>query len=162
VVAAYNKAALALNPPKPMIDWSKVSYYMFLEEFNLLHDTKQDIFDKPLANAVVREAIKQHICIKHAKEEITNCNIEIRQLHTSILDEHQLFDVLLQPLEQFLIYGAVHEYILRRCHVNDYILARIHQTYSLAGFSGVKGPGIRKGSVVAPLPPTVDTVSLNE
>ncbi|KAG1853644.1 hypothetical protein F4604DRAFT_1933044 [Suillus subluteus] len=35
-VKTYNAAAAALSPPRPQLDWSKVSHYSFLEEFNLL------------------------------------------------------------------------------------------------------------------------------
>jgi hypothetical protein len=38
-VKAYNAAAMALSPPCPTVDWSKVSHYGFLDEFSLLRDT---------------------------------------------------------------------------------------------------------------------------
>ncbi|KAG2353443.1 hypothetical protein BDR07DRAFT_1496245 [Suillus spraguei] len=54
----YNEAALTLNPPAPMLDWSKVSHYTFLEDFVLLQETcyseqshtdcQTPIFDKHL------------------------------------------------------------------------------------------------------------------
>jgi hypothetical protein len=133
-----------------VLDWSRVSHYTFLEEFNLLRETRQDVVSKPWADAVVREAMKQHLRVKRAKEELKSCNTQIRRLHTSIRDEHLLYNDLLPQLEASRnpIYGAVHEYALYRRRVNNYILARIYQTYSLAGYTGVKGPGTRKGTKV--------------
>ena len=46
-VKAYNTAATHLEPPRPPISWEAVSHINFLEEFNLLHNTRQDIRDKP-------------------------------------------------------------------------------------------------------------------
>jgi hypothetical protein len=147
-VRAYNSAAQALVPPRPTLEWSRVSHYTFLDEFNLLRDTRQDIQQKPWADLAIRETIKQNLRLKRAREELLNCNIEIRRLHTSIVDEHSFFEALLPQCKASgnPIYGAVEEYILRRRGVNHQILARISQTYALKGFTGDPTPGVRKGT----------------
>ncbi|KJA13225.1 hypothetical protein HYPSUDRAFT_123579, partial [Hypholoma sublateritium FD-334 SS-4] len=98
-VNAYNTAALKLNLPKPTLDWSRVSHYSFLEEFDLLRGSHQDIGHKRWTELAVRETMKQDLRIKRAHEEITRCNIEIRRVHTSILDEHEHFKRRLQDLK---------------------------------------------------------------
>lgn len=149
-VKVYNATATALNPPRPTIDWSRVSHYGFLDEFELLRDTRQDISKKPWALPAVRETIKQHHRINRAKEEIVRCNVEIRCLHTSIHDEEIRFALTLQRLqdENHPIAGAVQDYIVRCHRVNEQILTRIFQTHSLDGYSGERTPGTRKGAVV--------------
>ena len=146
----YNVAASALSPPRPTVDWAKVSHYGFLDEFNLLRDTREDVREKPWARPVHQETVKQYLRIQRAHEEILRCNVEIRRLHTAIVDEHQRFDTVLDHLRHVdhPIQGAVLEYTMRRRRTNDHILAHIQQTFDLDGFSGDKSVGIRKGTLV--------------
>ena len=148
-VKSYNAIALLMEPPRPTLDWSRVSHYSFLEEFQLLHGSRQDIQDKRWAELAVRETMKQDLRIKHAKEEIVRCNIEIRHLHMAILDEHRAFDHLLPSLKEQgnIIYGAVQEHVALRQQVNFQILARLEKIYSLAGFTGDRTPGVWKGTI---------------
>ncbi|RDB30732.1 hypothetical protein Hypma_005887 [Hypsizygus marmoreus] len=154
-VKHYNAAAIPLN--RPTLDWSKVSHYSFLDEFNLLRDTRSNVHEKPWADPVIRETMRKYQRLQRAKEEITRCNIEIRRLHTSITDEHAFFDRITRSLED----GAnpleleIRDLIQRRRAANLMLLARISQTYSLPGFSGNPEPGTRKGSHPAPLLMTV-------
>jgi hypothetical protein len=139
-----------LSPPRPTVDWAKVSHYGFLDEFNLLRDTRDDVREKPWARPAHRETVKQYLRIQRAHEEILRCNVEIRRLHTAIVDEHKRFDTVLDHLRcvDHPIRGAVLEYTMRRRCTNDHILARIQQTFDLDGFSGDKSVGIRKGTLV--------------
>jgi hypothetical protein len=151
-VKTYNTAAQALHPPRPTVDWSKVCHYSFLDEFNLLRDTCDDVQQKPWASPAVRETMKKARLIQHAKDEIYRCNIEVRRLHTSIVNENQDLEDRLQTLrsQQDPICGAVEEYVLYRRRVNAQIMSRIFQIYDLDGFTGNKTPGIRKGRVSEP------------
>ena len=67
-VAAYNKAALNMIPARPTLDWLRVSHYSFLEEFQLLRGTRQDITHKCWTELAVLETIKQDLHIKRAWE----------------------------------------------------------------------------------------------
>ena len=145
-VKSYNTAALALKPPRDTLDWSKVSHYTFLDQFNILQDTRHSVFDQPWAKPVNRTLMKQHRRIARAREEIVRCNIEIRRLHTSIIDEGKHFDTVLQKLADSPMLGPVADYIHRRKAVNSLLLARIQQTHNLEGFTGNHTPGTRKGS----------------
>ena len=60
-VKSYNAIALLMEPPRPTLDWSRVSHYSFLEEFQLLHGSRQDIQDKRWAELAVRETMKQDL-----------------------------------------------------------------------------------------------------
>ncbi|KAG2359427.1 hypothetical protein BDR07DRAFT_1452399 [Suillus spraguei] len=111
-VKVYNEAALTLNPPAPMLDWSKVSHYTFLEEFTLLQETQQDIRSKRWTEPAVREVIKQSLQIEWDHEKVTCYNIEIHRLHTAIVDEQISFATVLKQLKQARdpLYGAIDEY----------------------------------------------------
>lgn len=151
-VKAYNAAAQALDPPRPTLDWSRVSHYSFLEEFELLRGSRQDIQDKRWAELAVRETMKQNLRIKRAKEEVERCNIEIRRVSTAIVDEHHMFDIHLARLQDKAnpIYGAVLEHVELRRKVNFQILAHFEMTYALKGFTGNQIPGVCKGSFQPP------------
>ena len=66
----YNHAVRTLDPLRPPLDWSQVSHYSFLDEFNLLRNTRHDISKAPWADPVVREAIKRYLCVCRTREEI--------------------------------------------------------------------------------------------
>lgn len=148
-VKTYNTAAAALSPPRPSLNWSDVSHYSFLDEFELLRDTRGDIRSRPWAQPAVREAMKQYQRIARAKEEIYRCNIEIRRLYTSILDEHRTFSIVIARLNEDScpILGAVKEFVLCRRRVNNTLLVRISQIFELKGYTGETTAGVRKGSI---------------
>ncbi|KAI0081425.1 hypothetical protein K474DRAFT_1682021 [Panus rudis PR-1116 ss-1] len=152
-VTEYNAAAAKLSPPRAPLDWSEVSHYGFLEEFLLLQDTRNDIRGKAWAKDGYREAIKLRRHVQRAKEELLRCNVEVRRLHTAIRDEAVLFNATLEELQTQVspLFGPVKDFVIRRMRINDQLLGRIEQIYSLPGFSGTKGPGIRVGSRPLPL-----------
>jgi hypothetical protein len=80
-VKVYNAAAAQLDPPRPPISWESVSHINFLEEFNLLHDTRQDIRKKQWSQPAVRDLMKLSQRVKRAHEEIERCHVAIRRLY---------------------------------------------------------------------------------
>ncbi|KDR81011.1 hypothetical protein GALMADRAFT_241624 [Galerina marginata CBS 339.88] len=146
-VKLYNAAASALNPPRPTIDWNTVSHYKFLEEFPLLRNTSQELSGKRWSQPAVRETMKQWQRICRAREEVIRCNVEVRRLHTSILDEAQSFcEILVRSATLGPIHGAVKDFITRRTRVNVRLLQKIDQIYNLEDFSGEGKPGVRKAN----------------
>ena len=144
-VKTYNTAASTLDPPRPTIDWNTVSHYKFLEEFPLLRNTSQDLTGKRWALPAVRETMKQWRRICRAHEEIIRCNIEVRRLHTSIVDEEESFHkILSQSMTLGPIHGAVKDYITRRSRINAQLLRKIAQIYDLKDFSGSASPGVKQ------------------
>jgi hypothetical protein len=150
-VKTYNTAAAMLYPPRPLLKWSRVSQYAFLEEFNLLHETRQDIHSKLWVKPVIRETIRQYLHIQRAEEEILCCNVEVRRLHSAILSENKMFDDVVFQLRVTgsLILPAVEDFCTHCRRINAQLLAWIHQIHALKGFSGHTSPGDRAGIPVA-------------
>ncbi|OSD05539.1 hypothetical protein PYCCODRAFT_1362075, partial [Trametes coccinea BRFM310] len=152
-VKTYNAAAAALNPPRPALNWERVSHMTFIEEFELLKDTRGDLEGKPWSQPVVRETMRLAHRIDRAQEEIERVCIETRRLHTSIHDEDVLFEVVLDDLR---VRGdpwhdAVLEHVTRRQRVNARLLVYIEKIYQTDGFVGSPGPGQRMGAVLPAL-----------
>ena len=143
----YNRAAQALNPPRPPLDWAQVSRYSFLEEFTLLRNTRRDISKAPWTDPVIRETIKKFFRVRRAREEIQRCNVEVRRLLTSIRDEarHHLDTLKVLAQQKSPVFGAVKEYCTHRRRVNALLLSQIRHIFKLDGFTGNKTPGHRKG-----------------
>lgn len=150
-VTAYNAVAREMDPPRPQVDWAKVSTYQFLEEFSLLQDTRNDLRDKRWANPGVRECLKLVRRIKRAREELGRLNVEVRRVRTAIRDENRLFTKVIRSIPQSdPLRGAVTDFATRRRRINRQTMVRVRQVYALRGFTGVKTPGIRLGSRSAP------------
>ena len=98
-VKTYNTAAAQLNPPHPSISWENVLHINFLEEFNLLHDTHQDIWDKQWSQPAVYELMKCCQQVRQAYEEIDWCHIAVHHLYMAICDENNLFRATLSQLQ---------------------------------------------------------------
>lgn len=163
-VKKYNEAASELQPPRPPLEWSKVSHFSFLDEFNLLRETRQDIREKPWTKPAIRETIRQYLRIQRAKEEVIRCNVEVRRLHTAIVVENEAFARILDALKMSNspIFVAVREHCTRRCCISQQLLSRISQIHRLDGFSGDKSFGVRKGSSSVEIPSAVTTDQLLE
>lgn len=147
-IKTYNAAAAKLTPPRAPLDWSKVSHYTFIEEFELLRDTRNDLSDKKWAQSSTREHLKRARRIRSAQDEIARCNLEVRRLHTAILLENAELDAAVQSSrdERNPIAGAIAEHSQRRQAVNARLLAVIGRIHALRGFTGDRTPGRRKGT----------------
>ena len=126
-VKVYNSAAQQLDPPRPPISWETVSHINFLEEFNLLHDTHQDIRDKRWSQPAVRELMKLSQRVKRAHEEVERCHIAIRRLYTAIQDEDDLFTRTLSRLQSGdpVPYRMVRDFTTPRRRVNNLLLTKL-------------------------------------
>ncbi|KAG2140271.1 uncharacterized protein EDB93DRAFT_1241917 [Suillus bovinus] len=153
-VKKYNNAASKLQPPCLPLEWAKVLHYQFLDEFTLLRETRQDIQDKPWAKPAIRETMRQHLRIQRAHEEVVCCNVEIRRIHTAIIDEDRHFSHILKDLDDAgsLLLVAAHDFCQRRRLVNAQVLRCVFQVYALQGFTGIPTHGIRKCA------PTTDVI----
>ena len=147
-VKTYNAAAAQLNPPRPSISWEAVSHINFLEEFRLLHNTCQDIREKPWSQPAVQELMKLSQRVKRAHEEIERCHVAVHRLYTAIHDEDDDFKRTLPKLQNGdpLVYGAVYEFITHRRQVNDLLLATLKLLTSSPEYSGDFSCGVRVGS----------------
>lgn len=148
-VQAYNTAARALDPPRDTLDWQKVTHFSFIDQFDILRDTRHSVLDKPWAKPLNRELMMTLHRVARAQEEIQRLNVEIRRLHTRIVDENAHFDAILEGLKGRPMHGPVLDYISRRRAVDKTLLSQIQSTYALQGFSGIPTVGITKH----PFPP---------
>lgn len=146
-VKTYNAAAAQLDPPRPPIRWEAVSHINFLEEFHLLHNTRNDIREKPWSKPATRELMKLHQRVKRAREEIERCHIAVRRLYTAIHDEEDDFKNFLSKPGNVdpLIYAAVHDFATRRQRVNRVLLARLKDLTDSPDYSGDCSRGVRAG-----------------
>lgn len=146
-VDEYNVAALECSPPRPTVDWEKVSHYQFLEDFPLLRECREDIRSRPWARPAVQFTLKQHLRIKRAREEIVRLNVEIRRVVTHIADEDRLLDKTLQTLVENndVLAAAFADFAVRRKRINAQVRVRLVETSELKSFSGTVKEGWRKG-----------------
>ncbi|KAF9058384.1 hypothetical protein BDP27DRAFT_1241338, partial [Rhodocollybia butyracea] len=140
-VKEYNKYALAMDPPRDTLDWTKVTHFSFIDQFDILRETRHNVLEERWARPLYRELMNRLHKVARAREEIVRCNIEIRRLHTSILDEEHQFEATLTRVKGTMKYGPVLSYISSRRQVNKLLLARIQATYELPGFTGTPSPG---------------------
>ena len=147
-VKTYNAAAAELDPPRPPISWERVSHINFLEEFNLLHNTRQDIRNKQWSKPAVREVMKLSQRVKRAHEEIERCHIAVRRLYTAIHDENDDFERTLSRLETGdpLLYGAVGSFVAHRRQVNNLLLAKLAVLTNSPGYAGDCSRGVHVGN----------------
>ncbi|KAI0354456.1 hypothetical protein OH77DRAFT_1456513 [Trametes cingulata] len=87
-LAAYNKHAAALSPPRPQLNWTQIMNMVSVGEFDLLRDARQDIRSKPWAQSSHREAMNVYFDVKRSREEIERLNVEIARLFSSMVDDH--------------------------------------------------------------------------
>ncbi|KAF7367088.1 hypothetical protein MSAN_00968300 [Mycena sanguinolenta] len=83
----YNAAAAALSPPRTQLTWEQNVEYVFLADFDLLREGRQDIRSEPWAQLAGRLAMDQHFKLLCADEEIARLNLEIRRFMTHMVDE---------------------------------------------------------------------------
>ncbi|PBK85156.1 hypothetical protein ARMGADRAFT_1087830 [Armillaria gallica] len=112
----YNTAAAALgtHPSPSQLTWDEVVHYTFLSDFNLLHESQGDIWEKLWAKPIGRLMMDCYFKIQRAKEEIQQLNIEIHCLATYIQDEDCY---LCKKIEEYkAIHPATAFQINKHCH----------------------------------------------
>jgi hypothetical protein len=157
----YNHIAPSMNPPAPLLEWKQLMDYTFVSEFELLKHSHshQDITREPWAIPSNREMTTKYFKIVRAREEIVRVNIEVRRLHTSIRDEHIMYEqniTRLQESSPLLAAEIQNQYATRR-RINTTHILRIGAIEALPGFSGICGPGIRCGASVNEIETMVPT-----
>ncbi|GAW02457.1 hypothetical protein LENED_004115 [Lentinula edodes] len=161
-VNEYNKHALMLDPPRDTLDWTKVTHFSFIDQFDILRDTRHNVFHEKWAQPLYRELMNRVYKVSRAREEIHCVNIELRHLHTRIVDEEKLFASTLEHLRGSLMLGPVLEYVTRRREVNKLLISRINATYNLPGFTGTPHPGESINPVHATYPHTPSASEMHE
>lgn len=140
-VSAYNKIAVTLDPPQSTLDWKTISHFSFIDQFDILRDTCHNVLEKPWAKPLNRELMNRLHRVSRAHEELEHVHIQVRRLHTSIVDEERHFQVTLEQLTDSTIHAPVLDHISRRREVNKLLLSRIHVLYALPEYKGDRTPG---------------------
>jgi hypothetical protein len=86
-IAKYNEIAESMTLPKPTLNWEEVVEYVFLSDFNLLREGREDIRGELWVQPAGRAAMDQHFKLLRVDEEIVRLNMEIRRLVTYMADE---------------------------------------------------------------------------
>ena len=118
--------------------------YPFLSDFDLLHDTRQDIHHRPWATPAGRLALDTHFKILRAQEELVRCNQEVQSVATHLIDEDIYLCICEDNIKlsdpnlgyQIFIYRMVHG------RFNDHHHCHLHKISLLPGFNGSIIPGI--------------------
>ncbi|KAI1782950.1 hypothetical protein LXA43DRAFT_904545, partial [Ganoderma leucocontextum] len=155
----YNVAARAVH--RPELDWTQVSHYRFLQEFEILNDTRGDLQGRRWAEPAVRELTRQANRVARAHEEIEHATDEARRVLTCIRDEELLFTAVLEHLVRSRdpLYGAAADFVRRRRYANALNAAYLKKLLQHPDFNGNVSLGQRAG---APLPALVSTCDLDK
>lgn len=85
--------------------------------------------------------------IQRAREEITHLNVEIRRLHTAIVDENTDLVQWVSPLHKTdsILANAADAFLWKHLRINAIHLQRLCAIEVLPGFSGVMGTSVWVG-----------------
>lgn len=145
----YNAAVKALNCSQ--LEWDKVSHYQFLDDFELLKNTRADATKEMWARLPVQEMMCLGRQVARAAEEIDKVHAQACRVHTLIRDEDRLFTVVLDNLHRMKdpLHGAVLKHATRRRQAKTRILSHLKKLYRLPKYLGDTQPGAHTG---APFP----------
>ncbi|KAG1872000.1 hypothetical protein C8R48DRAFT_670407 [Suillus tomentosus] len=133
----YNTAAQALRPLHASLSWEEVIEYAFLSDFDLLHDARQDISQRPWATLTGCLTMDTYFKMRHAHEEIQRLDIEIRCLATYLHNKSQYLTECEKQL-QTLHPGLAHQVSLHRkicMRFAGHHYQRLHDISMLKGFT---------------------------
>ncbi|KAJ6616882.1 hypothetical protein B0H10DRAFT_1798466 [Mycena sp. CBHHK59/15] len=140
----YNAAGASLNPPpRPKLSYNTIINHATLAEFDWLRETRNDIRALGWADPTRREAGVLHFGIVRSKEEKTRCNVEIRRLVTSMVNNH--VDQYRAIAANMVIAPELARELSRRWivrnRINTAIAKRLAQASRLPGFTRRKCTG---------------------
>ncbi|KAL0564802.1 hypothetical protein V5O48_017232 [Marasmius crinis-equi] len=147
-ITDYNKAASALDPPRPALDWIQIVDMVKLADFDLLRDTETPLSELIWAKPENKEVMSLHFSIIRAREEINRLNVEITRKITHMLDEHADFYHAIRAAQAKEDTDLVH-WLQFHSHnqstLNTHVAEQLMRTSKLRGFTGNLLPGERIG-----------------
>src|SRR5216683_5677398 len=149
----YNELAHFQKPPHPMLMYSEVVDYCTFSEFEILKHSEHDILSKDWAVLSNRQAANKFFKVKHAKEEVHRCNVEVARLQAWVDAEDMVMSRAVATHEGSDPAFATHLRVLQmqHRHVNDLLCSRLDQIYKLPSFSGRCPPVAASSTSPAPL-----------
>ena len=139
----YNALAPKQDPPRPVLDYTEVAAYGWLNDFELLKLSRHGVSAKPWAVPVNRTMASKYFKVRGAHVEIERLNIEIRRLHvwTDHEDRELLSAVNCISDSDPLLSSALRSFYEERHRINNLHRARLQNIYNLPEFSGWLPPG---------------------
>ncbi|KAE9385876.1 hypothetical protein BT96DRAFT_840173, partial [Gymnopus androsaceus JB14] len=86
-ITAYNEAAATLSLPCQKITWDEIIDFSYLLEFNILHDTHEDVHERKWAKPQNQLLMSRFFKYIRAEEEIAWVHVEVKRLLTHMVDE---------------------------------------------------------------------------
>jgi len=126
------------------LDWSAISQYGSLAEFELLRESCTNIHALPWADSANRQAAIYQLKLECAHEERIQLNIEIQRLLTSMRDEEGELSQHAKDLNAWSPWLATELKNMLACHarLNDVHRTQIQQIFALHSYNGARVPGI--------------------
>ncbi|KAF9060672.1 hypothetical protein BDP27DRAFT_1429783 [Rhodocollybia butyracea] len=89
-IIAYNDAATSLTPPRPTLKCEEALEFIYLSEFDILRNAREDVRERPWATPGNRLIMTEFFKLIRAEEEIGRLHLEIQRLITHMFDEEEL------------------------------------------------------------------------
>jgi hypothetical protein len=141
----YNAAAAALAPPRTELSWEQIVDYVFLADFDLLREGRDDIRGELWAQPAGRAAMDQHFKLLRADEEITRLNLEIPRLVTYMRDEDRFLRRHEQRLREEGSGALAHQVSVHRMERGRFDALHMERLVKLSkepGFTASLLPGV--------------------
>jgi hypothetical protein len=154
----YNKAALALDPPRPSLSFKELTEFAYLANFDFLKYSEHGAQNAEWSRPVNRRCVELWQRIERAKEEIFRLNIEVRWVSTHIHDEEMFLREHHTSLNSCNS-SLGHELSTRLqliIQTNQHIMRDLEAISKLKGFSGDITPGIRNSPAATESDPCDD------
>ena len=148
VLDEYNKQAECLG--RPILDFQQVIEYSFLSNFELLHQTHNNITQQPWAQPLIRNAMISWMKTERAKEEIKRLNVEARRLKTYIRDSSLAQRRSIRLLHQTdpALAAELQEHYDTQSSIGALLSQQLRKMECLSGFTGCRTLGVQAGVVV--------------
>lgn len=145
----YNKAAMELDPPAPVITWQQIIDLTLLADCAIHCGSRRHIIEQAWTKPENRWCVEQYHRLLHAQEEVERLNIEMQRLLTSIADEACILPA--KVTEVYMSNPAL-GWAVQKCvdywlAVNTAIVRKLAAIQVLKGYSGDWTNGICIGHV---------------
>lgn len=134
----YNQLAQRQSPPAPVLEYAQVASYGWLNDFELLKNSRYGVLSKPWAQPVNREHCVKYHKVLRAREELVRLNVEIHRLHAWVEHEDQQLSAVATKLSetQPMLSKEITWFAVQRRRVNDEHRIRLHAIYNLPEYCG--------------------------
>jgi len=162
----YNRQAVEVQPPRPVLDIEEVLRFTEIGQFEFLRDSRYEIQQQPWAQPTGRQAMDLWYKVQRAKEECVRIRVEAKRLLTYIIEEenalteciyrlidsgnHLLANQLKKRLTLLMSQNSVH--IARLTKLSTLVQEDSHPPIT---------PGIRKGNSMSSLNPYETSMANN-